>query len=86
MSIKLTGKALAKFEAKHEVWQDIPNGLREIKAGKGKQTNVEARSYFVRVRLKRWLSQAKFASALGVSKRTLEQWAQGHRKPSGAAK
>ncbi|HMS86734.1 MAG TPA: helix-turn-helix domain-containing protein [Nitrospira sp.] len=37
-------------------------------------------------RLKSGLSQAKFAAALGVSKRTLEQWEQGRRKPSGAAK
>src|SRR5688500_19150638 len=32
------------------------------------------------------LSQAQFAAALGVSKRTLEQWEQGRREPSGAAK
>jgi putative transcriptional regulator len=38
------------------------------------------------VRLKSGLSQAQFAAALGVSKRTLEQWEQGRRKPSGAAK
>ncbi len=32
------------------------------------------------------LSQAEFAATLGVSKRTLEQWEQGRRKPSGTAK
>ena len=86
MNKKLTGKALAKFEAKRDVWQEVLDGVREIKAGKGKRTNLEAKSYVVRVRLMSGLSQAQFAAALGVSKHTLEQWKQGLRKPSGAAK
>jgi putative transcriptional regulator len=86
MSKKLTGKALAKFEAERDVWKEVLDGVREIKAGRGKRTKVEAKSQVVRVRLKSGLSQAQFASALGVSKRTLEQWEQGRRKPSGAAK
>ena len=32
------------------------------------------------------LSQAQFAALLGVSKRTLQDWEQGRREPSGAAK
>lgn len=32
------------------------------------------------------LSQDKFAALLGVSIRTLQEWEQGRRKPSGAAK
>ena len=83
---KLTGKALEKFEAERDVWQEVLEGVREIKAGGGKRTRVEAKSHIVRVRLKSGLSQAQFAAALGVSKRTLEQWEQGRRKPSGAAK
>ncbi len=86
MSKKLTGKALAKFEAKRNVWQEVLDGVREIKAEKGKRTNLGAKSYVVRVRLMSGLSQAKFAAALGVLKRILEQWEQGRRKPSGAAK
>jgi putative transcriptional regulator len=86
MSKKLTGKALAKFEAKRDVWQEVLDGVREIKAGGGKRTKANANSYVARVRIKSGLSQAEFATALGVSKRTLEQWEQGRRKPSGAAK
>jgi hypothetical protein len=41
MSKKLTGKALTKFEAKRDVWQEVLAGVREIKAGIGKQTNVK---------------------------------------------
>jgi putative transcriptional regulator len=32
------------------------------------------------------LSQADFAGLLGVSKRTLQEWEQGRREPTGAAK
>ena len=42
MAKKLTGKALAKFEAERDVWQEVLDGVREIKAGGGKRTKVEA--------------------------------------------
>ena len=83
MGKKLTGKALAKFEAGRDVWQEVLDGVREIKAGGGKRTKVEPKSRVVRVRLKSGLFQGQFAAALGVSKRTLEQWEQGRREPSG---
>lgn len=86
MAKKLSGKALAKFETERHVWQEVLDGVREIKAGGGRKTKVEAKSHVVRVRLKSGLSQTQFAAALGVSKRTLEQWEQGRRQPSGAAK
>ena len=85
MTKKLTGCALARFEAGRDIWQEVLDGVREIKAGRGKRTSVEPRSPIVRARLKSGLTQAQFA-ALGVSKRTLEQWEQGRRAPSGAAK
>jgi putative transcriptional regulator len=86
MAKKLSGKALADFEAGRNVWQEVLDGVREIKAGGGKRMKVSSQSQVVRVRLNSGLSQAQFAAALGVSKRTLEQWEQGRRKPSGAAK
>lgn len=86
MSRKLSGKALAKFEAGRDIWQEVLDGVREIKAGGGKRTKVQPKSQVVRIRLRSGLSQAQFAAALGVSKRTLEQWEQGRRQPSGAAK
>ncbi len=82
MGKKLTGKAMVEFEAKRDVWQEVLDGVREIKAGGGKRKKVEPKSHVVHVRLKSGLSQAQFAAALGVSKRTLEQ---GRREPSGAA-
>jgi putative transcriptional regulator len=85
MAKKLTGKALAKSEANRDVWQEVVEGIREIKAGGGRRIKVEPTSHVGRVRMKSGLSQSQFAAALGVSKRTLEQWEQGRREPSGAA-
>jgi putative transcriptional regulator len=85
VSKKLTGKALAKFEAQRDIWQEVLTGVREIKAGGGKRRVMVPKSFVARVRLKTGLSQAEFAAVLGVSKRTLEQWEQGRRTPSGAA-
>ena len=61
-------------------------GLYPHQAGMGWLDNkVEPTSQVGRVRMKSGLSQSQFAAALGVSKRTLEQWEQGRREPSGAA-
>ena len=86
MSKKLKGRALSKFEARRDVWQEVLDGVREIKSGGGKRSVVEPRSPIVRARLKAGLTQEQFAALLGVSRRTLEQWEQGRRKPSQAAK
>ncbi len=86
MSKKITGRALARFEAGRDIWSEVLDGVLEIKAGKGKRSSVEPRSPIVRARLNSGLTQTQFATLLGVSKRTLEQWEQGRRKPSGAAK
>ena len=86
MTKKLTGRELMKFEAGRDIWKEVLDGVREIKAGGGKRSIVEPRSAAVRARMASGLSQEKFAELLGVSKRTLEQWEQGRREPSGAAK
>lgn len=75
-----------RVEAQRDVWQEVLDGVREIKAGGGKRSVVEPDSPVARIRLRSGLSQADFAAALGVSKRTIEQWEQGRRRPSGAAK
>lgn len=62
----------------------ILQGLREIKRGEyGRVINVPD---IARIREKTGLSQARFAQLLGVSVRTLQDWEQGRRAPSGAAR
>src|SRR5258708_915719 len=85
MTKKLTGRALARSEAGRDIWQEVLDGVGPIKSGRGKRTQVEPRSSVVRARLKCGLTQVQFAELLGVSKRTLEQWEQGRRKPSRGA-
>ena len=71
-------------KSKRNVGQEILDGLREIKRGQhGRMTTVPSVSS---VREKTGLSQAKFAMLLGVSVRTLQEWEQGRRAPSGPAR
>jgi len=71
-------------KAKRNVGREILEGLREIKRGQvGRVTIVPAVSS---IREKTGLSQARFAQLLGVSVRTLQDWEQGRRAPSGAAR
>lgn len=59
--------------------------VREMKAGQAARvTSVEANEV-AQARQKSGLSQTQFAEALGISKRTLQEWEQGRRSPSGAA-
>ena len=63
---------------------EILEGIRELKAGKtGRVVNVPP---VAEIREKTGLSQARFAALLGVSVRTLQDWEQGRRVPSGAAR
>ena len=71
MAKKLSKRELAKLEAERDVWQEVLDGVKEIKAGGGRRTVVKPTSEVVRVRMKSGLSQAQFAAVLGVSKRTI---------------
>lgn len=69
---------------KRDIGREILDGLREIKSGKhGRVINVPD---VAEIREKTGLSQARFAQLLGVSVRTLQDWEQGRRSPSGAAR
>lgn len=69
---------------KRDIGEEILEGLREIKRGDhGRVINVPEVS---RIRERTGLSQSRFAELLGVSVRTLQDWEQGRRAPSGAAR
>lgn len=71
-------------KAKRDIGHEILQGLREIKRGKhGRIVNVPS---VTNIREKTGLSQERFATLLGVSIRTLQDWEQGRRAPSGAAR
>ncbi len=68
-----------------ELGLKLLQSVREMKAQKfARVTQVEVNEV-VQARQSTGLSQADFASALSISKRTLQEWEQGRRSPSGAA-
>ena len=69
---------------KRNLAAEILQGLRELKRGEyGRVINVPN---VAAIREATGLSQARFAELLGVSVRTLQDWEQGRRAPSGAAR
>jgi putative transcriptional regulator len=71
-------------KSKRSIGLEILQGLREIKRGEfGRVVNVPD---IAGIRERTGLSQARFAQLLGVSVRTLQDWEQGRRAPSGAAR
>jgi putative transcriptional regulator len=76
--------------AKRDIGQEILDGIREVKDYKAGKKDLRVRSLkapsspkIIRQRLK--LSQSAFAGLMGVSLRTVQDWEQGRRKPSGPA-
>ncbi len=67
---------------KRNIGMETLQGIREIKRGAhGRVINVPSVSI---VRESTGLSQSQFAELIGVSVRTLQEWEQGRRAPSGA--
>ena len=59
--------------------------VREMKAAQTARITKVEPNEVVQARQSTGLSQAQFAEALSISKRTLQEWEQGRRSPSGAA-
>jgi len=64
---------------------DLLESVRQMKQGKAARVTQVTLSPTSEVRAKVGMSQSAFAKLLGVSVRTLQEWEQGRRKPSGAA-
>jgi putative transcriptional regulator len=77
---KSMDKEVAQFQ------KDLLESVRQMKTGKPARTTVIALTQAAEARAKVGVSQSEFALLLGVSVRTLQDWEQGRREPSGAAK
>lgn len=76
-------RELIARDLERAVWQETLDAVRSIKAGKVgavRQVSVPLAS---EARHKAGLSQKRFAELMGVSIRTLQDWEQGRRRPSG---
>lgn len=78
----LTDEELEAFEKERDLGEDLLESIRQMNAGLG----TVVYSPMIAARQRSGLSQARFAALLGVSVRTLQEWEQGRRQPSGAAK
>jgi len=66
--------------------QDLLESVREMRSGKAARVTQVTLPQAAEVRSRMGLSQHDFAHLLGVSARTLQDWEQGRREPTGAAK
>ena len=64
---------------------DLLASMRQMKAGKAARSTEVRLSVAAEARAKVGISQTAFALLLGVSLRTLQDWEQGRRQPTGAA-
>jgi putative transcriptional regulator len=76
--------------SKRNIGQEILEGIQDIKAHTAGKKTLRTHTFtqpappqVIRAKLK--LSQSAFADLMGVSLRTVQDWEQGRRKPSGPA-
>ena len=65
---------------------DLRESVRQMRTGKAARVTQVKLSAAAEGRAHCGLSQHEFAALLGVSPRTLQDWEQGRRAPTGAAK
>lgn len=73
-------------QSDRDIGAELLQSVREMKAGTRGRVHMPKLSGITQARLASGLSQTAFATLLGVSVRTLQDWEQGRREPSGAAK
>ena len=84
--MSMNERELQQRDAKRDLGAELLESAREMKAGRAAKLHKVAVPSVVSARMKSGLPQSSFAKLLGVSVRTLQDWEQGRREPSGAAK
>ena len=80
----MTEKLLRERDAKRDLGAELLQSIREMKASKGRVVAKIEVPLVVMARMKSGLSQTEHPA--GLSLRTLHDWEQGRRQPSGAAR
>ncbi|QHG64130.1 helix-turn-helix domain-containing protein [Pseudomonas putida] len=82
----LTEKELMLRDATRNICEELLESIRDVKAGRHGAVHQVEVTEAAEAHSRTGLSQSKFAELLGVSVRTLQEWEQGRRMPSGAAR
>ncbi|MCG9065051.1 helix-turn-helix domain-containing protein [Laribacter hongkongensis] len=82
----MTEQELMERDAGRDLGAELLEAVREMKAGRAARTTAVVVNPIAEARNKAGCSQSEFAKLLGVSPRTLQQWEQGRRQPTGAAR
>lgn len=80
--LKMSNETLSVEELGNKLLQSV----KEMKAGKAARVSRVEPNEVAEARSKTGLTQLEFAEVLHISPRTLQEWEQGRRKPSGPAK
>lgn len=89
---KLSETQLLERDAVRDLNAELLESIDQMQAGQIGRVSVVTRtgqvveSPVAKARIASRLSQSQFAKLLGISVRTLQEWEQGRRQPSGAAK
>lgn len=89
---KLSETQLLQRDAARDLNAELLESIHQMQAGHIGRVSVVTRtgevieSPVAKARIASGLSQSRFAQLLGISVRTLQEWEQGRRQPSGAAK
>jgi len=78
-------KELIERDAKRNLGDELLQSVKQMRAKKVGYAHKVDIPEIIEARNKVGLTQVQFAELLGVSKRTLQEWEQGRKKPSGAA-
>jgi putative transcriptional regulator len=70
----------------HQFQQDLLESVRQMRSGQATRVTKVELPAAAEARASSGLSQQEFAALLGVSPRTLQDWEQGRREPTGAAR